>query len=74
MRITVEPQNRVYERGERPTVEVLVHGHWLTGELHKWIRRDRTWWGEVQYRPVDEPTSLHRGTFPAEWIRDAGPA
>ena len=51
-----------------------MHGHWLTGELTMWTQRDDgTWWGHVQYRPVDEPT-LHLGTFPAEWIREAGTA
>jgi len=70
----VRPHDRVYESGERPGVEVLVHGHWLTGELRSWTQRDDgTWWGHVQYRPTDERI-LDHGTFPTEWIREAGTA
>ena len=72
--LPVKPHAHVYEQGERPAVEVLVHGHWLTGELRKWTQRDDgTWWGNIQYMPADEFTP-HLGTFPAEWIREPGTA
>ena len=69
----MHPEQRDYAPGDRPGVEVMVDGRWLVGELRRWSRRDDgTWWGNVQYRPADEPT-WHLGTFPSDRIRGPRP-
>ena len=66
----MQPELHAFPPGEGPHVEVLVNGLWLVGEVRKWSRReDGSWWANVRYRPIDEPTR-HVGTFPAERIRE----
>ena len=63
-------EHRVYAPHERPDIEVLLDGVWLTGELRMWSQReDGSWWGNVQWRPANDPTRMI-GTFPAERIRE----
>ena len=65
----MQPEHRAYPPGNRPVVEVQVNGRWLPGELRQWSQHeDGSWWGNVQYRPTDEPTR-HYGTFSADRIR-----
>jgi hypothetical protein len=61
----------VYERHQRPDVEVLADGRWCDGELLMWLRRDDGWWASVSWRPRGEQTRRHE-IVPAPRVRRAG--
>lgn len=60
----------IYERHERPEVEVLVDGRWCVGELLMWLHRDDGWWANVTWRPPGDPSQRHE-IVPAPRIRHA---
>lgn len=61
---------RIYPADERPSVEVLVDGEWVRGELREWFPTDLGWHGNIQYSTGVSPA--HIGTFSGEHIREVG--
>jgi len=65
----IEPQRTiVFAAHERPLVEVLIEGRWLSGELRMWVQdQNGDWTANVRY--TDEAHFNFVTTVVAEQVR-----